>query len=125
MIRWSRVRAADPPTPARAASTRAQMARRDSGSIPAVGSSSSTKAGSPTIATATDSLRFCPPLSVPARALSFGVRPTCSTRRELRSGNWSQGCGKQQTCSSQRRPSERILPGWGQGLDWGEGEGWG
>ena len=54
--------------------------RRDAGSIPAVGSSSSTNFGSPISAHASESFRFWPPLSVLPRACCFSSpRPTFSS----------------------------------------------
>mmetsp|Transcript_27772 Transcript_27772/g.57057 ORF Transcript_27772/g.57057 Transcript_27772/m.57057 type:complete len:234 (+) Transcript_27772:169-870(+) len=46
--------------------------RRLTGSSPADGSSSSTRSGSPTMAMATHSLRFMPPLRVPASRCAYG-----------------------------------------------------
>ena len=52
------------------------VARRECGSIPLVGSSSSAKRGAPTSAHATQSLRFIPPESAAARACALGASPT-------------------------------------------------
>ena len=52
------------------------VARRECGSIPLVGSSSSAKRGAPTSAHATQSLRFSPPESAAARACALGASPT-------------------------------------------------
>mmetsp|Transcript_12349 Transcript_12349/g.31170 ORF Transcript_12349/g.31170 Transcript_12349/m.31170 type:complete len:266 (+) Transcript_12349:186-983(+) len=55
--------------------------RRDTGSIPVVGSSKKTIDGSPVSATATDSLRCIPPEYVPACLSATPCRETCSRRR--------------------------------------------
>ena len=53
-----------------------QASRRESGSIPAVGSSRSTTVGFPMNAMANDNLRFWPPLNVPAGLSRSSQRPT-------------------------------------------------
>ena len=59
--------------------------RRDAGSMPAVGSSSSTNLGSPISAHASESLRFCPPDSVSARAPNLSS--ASPTARSMRAGS--------------------------------------
>mmetsp|Transcript_11705 Transcript_11705/g.43405 ORF Transcript_11705/g.43405 Transcript_11705/m.43405 type:complete len:451 (+) Transcript_11705:3472-4824(+) len=56
-----------------------QACRRESGSIPAVGSSRSTTSGSPMNAIARESLRRCPPESVPAGRSASSIKPTATS----------------------------------------------
>mmetsp|Transcript_6132 Transcript_6132/g.22527 ORF Transcript_6132/g.22527 Transcript_6132/m.22527 type:complete len:203 (+) Transcript_6132:3496-4104(+) len=51
------------------------------GSMPLVGSSRNTILGAPMNASATDSLRFCPPDSALVRQVSFSCRSTCVRQR--------------------------------------------
>eukprot|EP00965_Chrysotila_dentata_P168973 5579362-Pleurochrysis_carterae.AAC.1 len=61
-------------------STNSHTARRECGSIPAVGSSSSTNLGSPRRARMSESLRRCPPERVSALVLSFSDMPSCCSQ---------------------------------------------
>ena len=68
-----------------------QNSRRDSGSTPVVGSSSSSRSGSVTSAAASASFCFMPPDSAPARRARNGARPTMSSRRVARRSASSRG----------------------------------
>ena len=74
----------------RAAMISSQIARRDSGSMPAVGSSRSTNCGLPISAMATESFLFWPPERIEAAEVSFSKSPTrriqlSTSRRRLAS----------------------------------------
>mmetsp|Transcript_21767 Transcript_21767/g.65245 ORF Transcript_21767/g.65245 Transcript_21767/m.65245 type:complete len:212 (-) Transcript_21767:331-966(-) len=93
---------------------RFQRLRRDTGSRPADGSSSSTHSGSPTIAMATQSLRFMPPERRSASLLACGRSSSWSSAASTRSFASLPGTprmrAKSLRWSAQESLSQSVLP---------------